>query len=102
MSYLDEIEQLGLDGRTPSVGDILQVVRRGVAELSEWRTRIVAAFETLDGRLDLIEARLLIVDTLPADAPFGALIRLRGDTTGALYTGNGTGQPLGKLVPEAV
>ncbi len=37
-------------------------------------------------RLDELERqanRALVVDTLPANAPLGALIRLRGDATGA-------------------
>ena len=55
--------------------------------------------------IEALQDRLLIVDDLPADAPFGALIRLRVGTVGqraSLYLGNGPGQPLSKLVPVAV
>lgn len=55
-----------------------------------------------DRRLDAIQGRLLIVDELPANAPLGALIRLRGDLTGALYLGNGPTRPLTKLLPVAL
>jgi hypothetical protein len=53
-------------------------------------------------RVDALEAgqgRATVVDTLPANAPLGMLIRLRGDLTGALYLGNGPARPLTKLVP---
>lgn len=55
-----------------------------------------------EARLDNLYERLILVDQLPADAPFGALLRL---TTGGvaartpIYVGNGPGQPLTKLTP---
>lgn len=51
---------------------------------------------------DMMEERFAPVDVLPANAPLGALFRLRGDTTGALYLGNGPTRPLTKLVPVPV
>jgi hypothetical protein len=45
----------------------------------------------------------LIVDELPAAAPFGALIRLRTGTIAdrlPVYIGNGPTQPLTKLTPS--
>ncbi len=53
-------------------------------------------------RLDALERqtnRAAVVDDLPANAPLGALIRLRGDATGALYLGNGPTRPVTKLLP---
>ncbi len=43
--------------------------------------------------------RAAVVDVLPANAALGALIRLRGDQTGALYLGNGPNRPVTKLLP---
>lgn len=54
----------------------------------------------LDARLVPFEQRLLVVDDLPANAPFGALIRVRGQAT--LYLGNGPAQPLSRVVPQAL
>ncbi len=56
----------------------------------------------MDQRLDELERqtnRAAVVDDLPANAPLGALIRLRGDQTGALYLGNGPTRPVTKLLP---
>lgn len=53
--------------------------------------------------IEALEDRLLIVDDLPTEAPFGALIRRRTGTVGeraTVYTGNGPGQPLARLVPQ--
>lgn len=63
---------------------------------------LVRCLLQLDDRLTRLERGLLIVDDLPASAPFGALLRLRGDLTGSLYLGNGATRPLSKLVPVAV
>jgi hypothetical protein len=55
--------------------------------------------------IDALQERLLLVDALPLEAPFGALIRLRIGTVpqrATLYLGNGVGQPLSKLVPAAL
>lgn len=53
-------------------------------------------------RLDNLHDRLLLVDELPASAPFGALLRLTtGPAAGRtpIYVGNGPNQPLSKLTP---
>lgn len=53
--------------------------------------------------VNALQERLMIVDDLPAEAPFGALIRRRNGTVGqkaTLYTGNGTGEPLARIVPQ--
>jgi hypothetical protein len=55
--------------------------------------------------LDALYDRLLLVDELPASAPFGALIRLTAGSVAArslIYVGNGPGQPLTKLAPVAL
>jgi hypothetical protein len=57
------------------------------------------AVADLTGRLAPLEERLLLLDELPANAPLGALIRVRGDLTGSLYLGNGPTRPLTKLTP---
>jgi hypothetical protein len=66
---------------------------------------IIVWIREVRSRLSNLEAqqnRAALVDALPTNAPLGALIRLRGDATGALYLGNGPTQPLSKLVPTAV
>lgn len=89
MNYLDDLRSL--------------LRRRGRRDDPAAALRFIAlVLQQLDDRLDPLEKRLLIVDALPASAPFGALIRVRGDATGALYTGNGAGRPLGKITPTAV
>lgn len=67
--------------------DLLNAIR-------DFRARLVALEQQVN--------RAAIVDQLPANAPFGTLIRLRGDATGALYQGNGQNQPLSKLLPVAI
>lgn len=100
LGYLEELEQL-LE-RPTSPERLAQLLYRAVADLAEWRRRVIDALDALDGRLEIIEQRLLIVNALPAEAPFGALIRLRGDATGSVYTGNGPGRPLGRLTPTSL
>lgn len=60
---------------------------------------LVQVVSQIDDRLSRLEHGLLILDVLPAHAPFGALMRVRGDASGALYMGNGQNQPITKLVP---
>lgn len=70
----------------------LQPVAQAAAALGEQR-KFVAA----------LQDRLMLVDTLPEDAPLGALIRRRTGTLAeraTLYLGNGEGQPLSRLVPQ--
>jgi hypothetical protein len=64
--------------------------------------RIVNRLVLIENCLDTQLNRAAIVDTLPANAPLGALIRLQGDLTGALYMGNGGSRPLTKLLPVAL
>ncbi len=100
-AYLIEVEQ-ALDEaiiqgrRQPTFEDLRQVVR-AVAQVREKLNRMV---DVDDDRLGLIESRLLIVDDLPTNAPFGAIIRRRGEAT--VYLGNGPNQPLSKLTPVAL
>lgn len=81
---------------------LLQQVERGRTLLERGSDEVRERLSALDDRLGPIESRLLIVDALPASAPFGALIRLRTGTLAersALYLGNGPTQPLSKLTP---
>ena len=64
--------------------------------------QLIQAMRTLNQRVSDLEQeqnRAALVDALPANAPLGVLIRLRGDATGALYLGNGAARPLTKLMP---
>lgn len=64
--------------------------------------QVAERFARYEKLFDALQARLLLVDELPAEAPFGALIRLRQGTVAQrtpLYMGNGPGQPLSKLTP---
>jgi hypothetical protein len=91
-SYLSDAEEI-----------LQQEARRG--RTLPWYPVVAGALRALRRvleRIDRIEERLLIVDELPESAPFGALIRVRGDLTGALYLGNGLTRPLSKLVPVAL
>lgn len=104
MSYLSELEDAlrsdGLASRRVAV-----IFRRMLAELRDRLQRFDDRVDNLNARLSPIEARLQLVDSLPSEAPLGALIRLRVGTAAdraALYLGNGAGQPLTKLVPAAV
>lgn len=83
----------------------LGVARRERARVERLVDNGRSALAALDDRLAPIEARLVVVDVLPAEAAYGALIRLRQGTVAErlpLYLGNGPGQPLTKLTPTAV
>lgn len=85
-------------GSQPLTGDDMVRVLQTLAQLAE-SARADRQF------IEALQARLQIVDELPADAPFGALIRRRTGTVGeraTVYTGNGPGQPLARLVPTAL
>jgi hypothetical protein len=91
---VSELELLRARGRAVKAADVLAVLEQMVERL-----------ERYERLFDALEARLLLVDALPADAPFGALIRLRKGTVAErlpLYLGNGAGQPLTKLLPVAL
>lgn len=83
--------------------DIAEVMRRPtVAGVARVLAQVAELLGRHEKRLDLLYDRLLLVDELPASAPFGALIRLQQGTVAersALYLGNGPGQPLSKLTP---
>lgn len=91
--------------------EVRQALQRGVVRPEDW-SRLVLAVERVaerlarhENRLDNLSDRLLLVDELPANAPYGALLRLRAGTLAdraALYLGNGAGQPLTKLTPQTV
>lgn len=119
-SYLDELEQelARRPGEPITAADLLKAVRaqaqafeeiiqhrgtlaQALADIVEHRDTLV---ETV-GFVNALQDRLRIVDELPVEAPLGSLIRLRVGTVAqraAVYTGNGPGQPLGKLMPVAV
>lgn len=44
--------------------------------------------------------RAVVVDSLPANAPLGVLIVLRGDPDRALYVGRGATSPLARILPS--
>lgn len=71
--------------------------RQDIETLQSWRAQAVAEFQEIHDVLDPIVQRLTVVSTLPANAPFGSIIRKTGDAQ--LYLGNGPSQPLSKLVP---
>ena len=105
-SYLDELERdLAARPNEPTkVADLLRVVRAQAQAFEEIVKHRDTLAETV-GFVNALQQRLLLVDELPADAPFGALIRLRtgtGAQRAALYLGNGPSQPISKLVPVAV
>lgn len=80
-------------------------LEQGQALLQESRDAAGDAIRDLRGRLEPIEARLLLLDELPDSAPFGALIRLTAGTVAErtpLYLGNGPNHPLTKLTPTAL
>lgn len=52
--------------------------------------------------LEAQQNRAAVVTALPVNAPLGALIRLQGDLTGALYLGNGPTRALTKLLPTVL
>lgn len=79
--------------------DLLRLVRV-LAQSTEAMARYRETLKRAVQGVETIEARLLIVDTLPPEAPLGALIRCRGQA--ALFLGNGMGQPLSRLVPQAL
>lgn len=90
MSDLDDL----LRDPDPSVVDVLRVVAQAADVLRRH-----------EQRLDAFSERLLLVDELPAAAPFGALLRLQQGTVAErlpLYLGNGPNQPLTKLTPVTV
>lgn len=92
--YLGEIEdELSRMGTQPIRATDLAKVVRAIGSLA-------ASIRNDREFIDALEARLMIVDDLPLEAPFGALIRRRG--TASLYLGNGEGQPLSRLVPQAL
>lgn len=105
-SYLDELRaELVARHDEPITGaDLLQALR-AVAQAFEEIEKHRGTLADTVGFVNALQDRLLLVDALPAEAPFGALLRL---TVGGLavraplYLGNGTGQPLSKLVPVAV
>lgn len=87
-----------LDVQIQDVRDRMGVGTDRVTQLEEY---VVA----VDDRLSKLEIRFQLVDALPVDAPLGTMMRLRVGTQAEripLYLGNGTGQPLTKLVPTAV
>lgn len=91
MSYVAElVRELQREGDRPAS---LSDIARALGEVAD-RTEDTRRF------LDALQDRLLIVDELPETAPFGALIRRRGQA--ALFLGNGPSQPLSRLVPQAV
>jgi hypothetical protein len=90
--------------------DILRTVATGARRIDEGAIRLLfrRLRDLVDKAQDLLarvvtleqqQNRALAVDVLPDNAPLGALIRLRGDATGALYLGNGPTRPLTKLLP---
>lgn len=110
-SYLDEIErELSSRGnQAVTVADLLLVLRatgQALDQIEQHRQALTNTVQTVNenkGFIEALEARLLIVDDLPEDAPFGALIRRRNGTVGqkaTLYTGNGIGEPLARIVPQ--
>lgn len=106
MSYLDELQaELTARGDKPVTGKDLLRALRPVAQALEESARNRGKITETVGFVNDLQARLFIVDALPADAPYGALIRLRAGTVAqraTLFLGNGPGQPLSKLVPVAV
>lgn len=93
-----------------SAADLLQTVRtlgQLFESLQQHRQTLVDTVQEVNdnrGFITALEQRLQIAEDLPTEAPFGALIRIRGDQTGTLYLGNGyrgngTPWPLTKLVP---
>lgn len=88
--------------------DLLQAgraLRQRVADLETSTAAGAEQLQELTQRLAALEQqanRALVVDQLPANAPLGTLIRLRGDLTGALYLGNGNTRALTKLLPAVL
>lgn len=106
MSELAELEAelTALGGRDVPAAMLLRAVRL-VAQALEQIARHREELRDTVVKVNQFEERLLLVDALPPEAPFGALIRLRtGPAAGRapLYLGNGPGQPLSKLVPVPV
>lgn len=103
-AYLTELERdLSGRGNEPLVAaDLLKALRpisQALEEIGRHRAKIAETVQFVSA----LEARLLIVDDLPTEAPFGALIRRRNGTTAqkaTLYTGNGSGEPLARIVPQ--
>ena len=101
---MQEEEGAGVAG----IADLADLVGRehpDPAQIVRVLAQVADALQRHEKRLDVLHERLLLVDTLPTSAPFGALLRL---TTGTvvqrtpLYLGNGPGQPLSKLVPTPI
>lgn len=106
-SYVAELEQeLSAQPTDPvTAADLLRAVRALAQAFEEIVKHRDTLAETV-GFVNALQDRLLLVDALPLEAPFGALIRLKVGTVAqraTLYMGNGTGQPITKLpVPVAV
>ena len=90
----------------------LRDLRDLLFRLRDYLEQLQAAAQTLRGDVDQLRADVAVLQTqanraatvteLPAAAPFGTLIRLQGDLTGALYLGNGMQRPLTKLLPTVL
>lgn len=112
-SYLTELAtELERRGNAPvDTGDLIRAlyaIAQAFEAIEKHRDTLTDTVQTVNDNkafIEALEARLMIVDTLPEDAPFGALIRRRNGTVGqraTLYTGNGPGEPLARLVPQAL
>lgn len=102
-SYLtelaSELEQRG--SRPVTTGDLIRALYAIDQAFEEIEKNRGAIADTV-AFVNQLQERLVIVDELPLEAPLGALIRRRTGTVAqraALYTGNGQGQPLARLVP---
>ena len=103
-SYLTELErELAARGSAPVTGNDLLRVLRPIAQALEEIGRHRETIKDTVQFVNVLQSRLMIVEELPPDAPFGSLIRRTTGTLGeraTLYLGNGTGQPLSRLVPQ--
>lgn len=95
-------EELQRDPDEPVTNATLLRAFRTVFQLADLVERHRATLVDTVQTVNQLETRLLLVDELPASAPYGALIRLRTGTLAeraSLYLGNGQNQPLSRLTP---
>lgn len=96
MSDVSELaREFGSRGSTPATWADLARVLAALGQVGD-ASRSTRQF------VNALEDRLMIVDDLPLEAPLGALIRRRNGTVAeraTVYTGNGPGKPLARLVP---